>query len=84
MNTCADHDTAIDEAMLRKRIQELQHYRRMGLTTPADIDKFDADSIRRVRHTATSFRILTCVVGSRESKHISRLLFFGTSGAASC
>lgn len=35
--------------MLRKRIQELQHYRRMGLTTTADIDKFEMDSIRRVR-----------------------------------
>lgn len=35
--------------MLRKRIQELQHYRRMGLTTAADIDKFEMDSIRRVR-----------------------------------
>ena len=35
--------------MLRKRIQELQHYRRMGLTTAGDIDKFEMDSIRRVR-----------------------------------
>lgn len=35
--------------MLRKRIAELQHYRRMGLTTAADIDKFEMDSIRRVR-----------------------------------
>ncbi|KAH7907413.1 hypothetical protein BJ138DRAFT_1014539 [Hygrophoropsis aurantiaca] len=32
------------EAMLRKRIQELQQYRRMGLTTAADIDKFDLDA----------------------------------------
>ncbi len=37
------------EAILRKRIQELQHYRRMGLTTPADIDKYDMDVIKRVR-----------------------------------
>jgi transcriptional adapter 2-alpha len=42
---------AIDEAMLRKRIQELQHYRRMGLATPADIEKFEVDSVRRVRNT---------------------------------
>jgi transcriptional adapter 2-alpha len=49
----ANDVTAIDEAMLRKRIQDLQHYRRMGLTTTADIEKFDADSIRRVRHIAT-------------------------------
>jgi transcriptional adapter 2-alpha len=37
-----------DEAMLRKKIQELQHYRRAGLTTAADIDKYEADSIKRV------------------------------------
>ncbi|KAN0091500.1 hypothetical protein V8E55_005066 [Tylopilus felleus] len=37
------------EAMLRKRIQELQHYRRMGLTTSADIDKFEMDSVRRIQ-----------------------------------
>ncbi|KAH9948626.1 hypothetical protein B0H21DRAFT_689706 [Amylocystis lapponica] len=35
------------EALLRKRIQELQHYRRMGLTTAADIEKYDADVIKR-------------------------------------
>ena len=34
--------------MLRKRIQELQHYRRMGLRTPADIEKFEADLVKRV------------------------------------
>jgi hypothetical protein len=38
----------LDEAMLRKRIQELQHYRRMGLTTAADIDRYESDSIKRV------------------------------------
>lgn len=38
----------IYEAVLRKRIQELQHYRRMGLTTAADIDKYEHDTIRRV------------------------------------
>ena len=37
-----------DEHMLRKRIQELQHYRRMGLRTPADIDKYEADVAKRV------------------------------------
>ncbi|KAI6166024.1 hypothetical protein EDD17DRAFT_1774575 [Pisolithus thermaeus] len=36
------------EAVLRKRIQELQHYRRMGLITTADIDKYEHDTIRRV------------------------------------
>ena len=36
------------EAILRKRIQELQHYRRMGLRTVADIERYDADVARRV------------------------------------
>ncbi|EJF65013.1 hypothetical protein DICSQDRAFT_124344 [Dichomitus squalens LYAD-421 SS1] len=35
------------EHMLRKRIQELQHYRRMGLRTPADIEKYEADLVKR-------------------------------------
>ena len=35
--------------MLRKRIQELQHYRRMGLTSAADIEKYEADAAKRVR-----------------------------------
>ncbi|EIN11553.1 SWIRM-domain-containing protein [Punctularia strigosozonata HHB-11173 SS5] len=35
------------ESMLRKRIQELQHYRRMGLRTAADIDKYDNDVHKR-------------------------------------
>ncbi|KAI6010512.1 hypothetical protein EDC04DRAFT_2905864 [Pisolithus marmoratus] len=39
------------EAVLRKRIQELQHYRRMGLTTAADIDKYEHDAIRRANVT---------------------------------
>ncbi|THH29262.1 hypothetical protein EUX98_g4930 [Antrodiella citrinella] len=37
------------ESILRKRIQELQHYRRMGLTTAADIEKYEADSIKRTQ-----------------------------------
>jgi hypothetical protein len=40
--------------MLRKKIQELQHYRRMGLTTAADIDKFENDVVKRVRTVAIS------------------------------
>lgn len=35
--------------MLRKRIAELQHYRRMGLSTVADIDKYETDLVKRVR-----------------------------------
>ncbi|KZT10919.1 SWIRM-domain-containing protein [Laetiporus sulphureus 93-53] len=48
---CAD---ILYEALLRKRIQELQHYRRMGLTTVADIDKYESDVIKRVRPSLVS------------------------------
>ncbi|KAF8895730.1 hypothetical protein CPB84DRAFT_1682235 [Gymnopilus junonius] len=37
------------EALLRKRIQELQTYRRLGLSTSADIDKYESDLSKRVR-----------------------------------
>lgn len=39
-----------DEVSLRKKIQELQTYRRLGLTTPADIEKYEVDLAKRVRH----------------------------------
>ncbi|KAG6813131.1 hypothetical protein H0H92_013755 [Tricholoma furcatifolium] len=37
------------EAILRKRILELQTYRRLGLTTSADIDKYEADLAKRAQ-----------------------------------
>lgn len=40
---------AADEHYLRKRISELQHYRRMGLRTAADIERYEADLVKRVR-----------------------------------
>jgi transcriptional adapter 2-alpha len=39
---------SLDEALLRKRIQELQQYRRFGLSTSADIEKYDLDLAKRV------------------------------------
>ena len=39
---------SLDEALLRKRIQELQQYRRLGLSTSADIEKYDLDLAKRV------------------------------------
>ena len=44
-----EHLHATGEAMLRKRIQELQHYRRMGLVSAADIEKYEIDVAKRVR-----------------------------------
>ena len=41
-------DPPLDEAMLRKRIAELQGYRKVGLTTAADIKKWEEDFIKRV------------------------------------
>jgi transcriptional adapter 2-alpha len=35
--------------MLRKKIQDLQQYRRLGLSTAADIDKYLNDLAKRVR-----------------------------------
>ncbi|KAH9020735.1 hypothetical protein EDB85DRAFT_2293776 [Lactarius pseudohatsudake] len=39
------------EAMLRKRIAELQQFRKLGLTTAADIKKWEEDLYKRVRST---------------------------------
>ena len=65
--------------MLRKRIQELQHYRRMGLTTSADIDKFEMDSVRRVRIQPTPCGLL-CInflfTDTIKDKYVPRLLRF--------
>jgi transcriptional adapter 2-alpha len=41
-------DCSPDEAMLRKRIGELQQYRKLGLTTAADIKKLEDDLYKRV------------------------------------
>ncbi|KAF9444781.1 SWIRM-domain-containing protein [Macrolepiota fuliginosa MF-IS2] len=42
------------EAILRKRIQELQHYRRLGLSTAADIDKYEHDLAKRTQVKAAA------------------------------
>lgn len=43
-----------DEALLRKRIQELQSYRRLGLSTSADIEKYEVDLAKRVSYVPLS------------------------------
>ncbi|KAF9010640.1 hypothetical protein BDQ17DRAFT_1346596 [Cyathus striatus] len=47
------------EAILRKRIQELQHYRRLGLSTPADIEKYEVDLAKRTQSKAVPVRDYT-------------------------
>ena len=42
-----------DESVLRRRIQELQHYRRLGLTSSADVEKYESDLFHRVRTQST-------------------------------
>lgn len=37
-----------DEALLRQRIQDLQHWRKIGLKTAADVDKYNTDLEKRV------------------------------------
>ncbi|KAG2016288.1 transcription coactivator [Coprinopsis cinerea AmutBmut pab1-1] len=53
LQTAADYEAfttdMLYEAMLRKRIQELQHYRRLGLCNAADIDKYETDLIKRTQ-----------------------------------
>ncbi|KAJ2919939.1 hypothetical protein MD484_g411, partial [Candolleomyces efflorescens] len=41
------------EAILRKKITELQNYRRLGLSTPADIERYILDSAKRQTAKAT-------------------------------
>ncbi|KDR75051.1 hypothetical protein GALMADRAFT_69919 [Galerina marginata CBS 339.88] len=41
------------EALLRKRIQELQSYRRLGLSTSADIEKYEIELGKRVSHLSS-------------------------------
>ncbi|TFY82456.1 hypothetical protein EWM64_g1552 [Hericium alpestre] len=50
---CAD---LLYEAMLRKRITELQQYRRLGLTTAADVKKWEEDAYRRSQAKANMSR----------------------------
>lgn len=39
-----------DEHMIRRRITELQEYRRQGITTAADAARYDTVKVQRVRH----------------------------------
>jgi len=56
LQTAEDYETFVDgiiyESVLRKRIQELQLYRRMGLTTAADIERYESDVAKRVQAKA--------------------------------
>ncbi|KAI0786581.1 hypothetical protein C8Q75DRAFT_734546 [Abortiporus biennis] len=58
MQTADDFETFVAdllyESILRKRIAELQHYRRMGLTTPTDIDKYEVDLAKRTAAKANA------------------------------
>ena len=68
----------LDEAILRERIQELQYYRRMGLTTAGDIDKFEMDCILRVRIRSFSMWShllhLAVFTDTTKNEHVAGLL----------
>ncbi|ESK94029.1 transcriptional adapter 2 [Moniliophthora roreri MCA 2997] len=53
MQTAADYEVftadILYEALLRKRIKELQEYRRLGLVTAADIEKYENDVAKRTQ-----------------------------------
>ncbi|KAF5369420.1 hypothetical protein D9758_002539 [Tetrapyrgos nigripes] len=75
LQTSADYEAfATDilyEALLRKRIKELQDYRRLGLVTAADIDKYEADVVKRQQaksaHQYHNSERLQYRAGSRQS-----------------
>jgi hypothetical protein len=57
--------------MLRRRIQELQHYRRLGLTSSADIEKYENELYHRVRSqfdSTPTFEVLTVTVNRMPRK----------------
>jgi hypothetical protein len=76
-------DSPPDEAMLRKRIGELQQFRRLGLTTAADIKKWEDDLYKRVCFaylTPPCFTARSCRLSdSGKGKHDSGSLFIGAT-----
>ena len=76
----------LDEAVLRKRIGELQQYRKLGLTTAADIKKWEDDLFKRVRFaylTPPCFIFTTHgeLLDSGKSKYVPGPLFVGATAA---
>ncbi|KAF5338505.1 hypothetical protein D9611_013239 [Ephemerocybe angulata] len=57
LQTAADYEAfstdMLYEAILRKRIQELQQYRRLGLCNSSDIDKYEIDLAKRTQMKAS-------------------------------
>ncbi|KAG8980118.1 Transcriptional adapter ada2 [Tulasnella sp. 427] len=53
LQTASDYETFVEgllyESSLRKRIQELQEYRRMGITTLAEAEKYERDKVARAQ-----------------------------------
>lgn len=54
---CADPAV---EQNLRKRIAELQEYRRMGITTAAEAEVYDQAKIARVGHSTEVIKESVC------------------------
>lgn len=46
-----------DEQALRKHISDLQEYRQAGLTTFADVDKYEKEKGQRVSRLAMGFKL---------------------------
>ena len=60
---------SLDEALLRQRIQDLQHWRKIGLKTDADVDKYNADLEKRVR---TLLQLTLGIVDSRVTQKVAK------------
>jgi hypothetical protein len=77
-------DSPLDEAMLRKRIGELQQYRKLGLTTAADIKKWEDDLYKRVCFAYLTSPCFTAhrscrLSDSGKSEHDTGPLFVGAT-----
>ncbi|KAG5646232.1 hypothetical protein DXG03_004059 [Asterophora parasitica] len=73
------------EAILRKKILDLQTYRRLGLTSATDIEKYEQDLAKRasaLRKPFSSRVTYSSLTGAGKSKSTSRLSCWGSGGWA--
>ncbi|KAG8933840.1 Transcriptional adapter ada2 [Tulasnella sp. 418] len=83
LQTAEDFDTFIDgllyEMALRKRIQELQEYRRMGITSLAEADKYEKEKTARLNFRAMPGRDSNGDAPSRVGRKSGPLTFATSS-----
>ncbi|KIK63202.1 hypothetical protein GYMLUDRAFT_41530 [Collybiopsis luxurians FD-317 M1] len=71
LGTAADYETftadLLYEALLRKRIKELQDYRRLGLQTAGDVERYEVDCTRRNQIKASNREFFSSNKAARQS-----------------